>query len=362
MSATRSNISFDTYKLKGLSRKCGFDRWRCVFSGYHSYTGDKAFFFIELFVINPALFPDSVQSSKPQPLEGSLDTSVLLSNQDDYPLSSYVALKVGVYGKNPKVFQVLYPAKDLIATKKEISIRDGAFISNLRTLTGNIRAKNGHVNWNINVERECSFYPKKLQKDMNWNISGLRTLLAGEISIQDECYIVSPGTSYGYIDKMWGKKYPLPFFHLSCSHLRSMISGKVLNSSAFSVQGMYKDSFAFYTELNTGSQVIKLSNSRAPKNYRFSCVPVEDTLHWSISLTYRGYLLDIDVFSKTNNMFVRSYSSPSTPADELQILGGASGNGELRLYKRVGKNIEMIEQVKLEDVCCEYGGIEHISN
>ena len=23
---------------------------------------------------------------------------------------------------------------------------------------------------------------------------------------------------------------------------------------------------------------------------------------------------------------------------------------------------EMIEQVKLEDVCCEYGGIEHISN
>ena len=361
MSATRSNTSFDTYKLKGLSRKCGFDRWRYVFSGYHSYTGDKAFFFIELFVINPAISPDTIQCKKPQPLTGSLDTSLLLANQNDCPLSSYISLKVGVYGKNPQIYEALYPAKDFIATKKEISIKDGAFISNFRSLKGNIRADNGFVNWNLNLEKESSFYPKKLQKDMNWIVSGVRTLLAGEITIQDDVYIVSPSTSYGYIDKMWGKNYPLPFFHLSCSHLRSMISGKVLNSSCFAVQGMYKESFAFFMELNTGDENIKLANSKAPKNYRFSCVPVDDTLHWSISLEYHGYLLDIDVFSKTNNMFVRSYTCPSDPADELQILGGASGNGELRLYKRAGKNIEMIEQVKLEDVCCEYGGIEHIS-
>ena len=361
MSVARNNISFDAYKLKGLSRKCGFDRWRYVFGGFHSYTGDKAFFLIELYIVNPALSPNSVQYVKPQPLSGSLDTAVLLANPEPQPLPSYVAVKVGIYANRSQLFEVLYPAKDFFASKKEVHIGGGAFFADAKTLKGCVATENGKVSWNLNLDRQSSFFPKKLEKGMNWSVSGARTLFAGEVIVQDESYIISPSTSYGYVDKIWGRDYPFPFFHLSCSHMRSVISGKVLSASNFAIQGMYDNTFAFFVEISSGGQILKLSSPKAAKKHRFVCVPVDDKLHWTISTKHKGYLLDIDIFCKTNSMFVRSYTCPSNAADELQVLGGASGLGELRLYKCVGKNLEVVEQIKLEDVCCEYGGIEHVA-
>ncbi|MBO5237066.1 MAG: hypothetical protein J6B32_08180 [Spirochaetaceae bacterium] len=361
MSAALNNISLDLHKLSGLLRKCGFERWRHCFCGSHAYTGEKVFFLVELFLINPGLSPSVIQCSKPEPLVGSLDTSELLMTFEPPASHSYVLVRVAAYGSTPRVFTAIYPCKDFIATKKEIQIKDGAFFLDGKTLKGSF-IDQYCISWKLNVSRQSSFSTRSPDKGMFWNSSGTRAVFSGEISIQNESYIVSPGASYGYIDKMWGKKLPCPFFHLSCSHMRSSITGMVLANSSFAIQGMYSDSFSVFSEIATGDQVVRISQKKASGKPFFDCVASEDTLHWIVSSTYKGYLLDIDVFCKTSDMFVRTYPLPSDSMSELQVLGGTAGTGELRLYNRIGKNIEQIEQVQLEDVICEYGGLENLAS
>jgi len=42
----------------------------------------------------------------------------------------------------------------------------------------------------------------------------------------------------------------------------------------------------------------------------------------------------------------------------MKVLSGASGYGELKIFKSKKKNIELIEQVKVSNCVCEYGNIE----
>ena len=47
----------ERYMLKGSLKKNGYDSWRLVFSAFCDQTGEERTFFIEFFVINPALSP-----------------------------------------------------------------------------------------------------------------------------------------------------------------------------------------------------------------------------------------------------------------------------------------------------------------
>ena len=192
---------------------------------------------------------------------------------------------------------------------------------------------------------------------MYWAASGVETLFSGEIHVKDDVYLVSPGTSSGYIDRIWGKAYPYPFFHLSCSHLSSLISRTFLKNSCIAVQGMYTGSFAVFFASPENAQSCSFSLPRIKKNPHFSCIATDNTLHWTVSLEYRKFLLDLDVYSETNGMFVKTYTSPVNSGEQFEILCGAAGTGELRLYKRQGKNLELLEHAALEDVCCEYGAV-----
>ncbi|MBO5137135.1 MAG: hypothetical protein J6B81_01365 [Spirochaetaceae bacterium] len=353
MSATHgSNI--DSYNLKGFLKKCGFDRWRYVFSGYNAYSGEKAFFTIELYVTNPALSPDVVQCSKVDPLAGSLDTSVLLAPQEIVP-HSFVSLRFTFFSKTAQIFESLYPTKSLLISKRDVRIDGTDFVMDSKALRGSITEEQGIVSWNLNMDRQSVFLPSLSKKDMCWSASGAMAQFSGEVVVHGESYIVTPITSYGYIDKNWGRSFIDPFFHLSCSHLRSTISGLVMRNSGFAIQGMFDESFAVFADIQEGNQQVKINCSKTNAKSRFTCTAVEDSLHWTVSVLYRNYLLDLDVFCKTKGMAIHSYSYPANPQEELQVLGGANGTGELKLYKRAGKVLELIEQAAMEDVFCEYG-------
>ena len=352
-------INFDSYKLKGKARKVGFQRWRYVFSGYHSETGDKAFFFIELNIVNPLLSPEKVQCSEVNKLDFSLDTSIPILPIEPPAPHSYVAVKVGVFTDVDVVsFEKKYPTKDFVFTKKEIKVGN-AFFYNGSILKGDMLTPKGVFTWNLNIEKKASFNPKKTGKGTYLAVSGARTLFSGEIIYKASSYVITPAVSYGYIDSNWGKGFPVPFFHMSCSHLRSDITGMTLPESSFVVQGMNRGSFSLFTEISLGLDSLIISIPKTSKKSSFDCVVSDDNIHWTVSASQGKYLIDIDVFCDVKKMFVRKYSCPESSVEQMQVLAGTSGKGEIRIYQKAKKNLELIEHATLEDVCCEYGAIEN---
>ena len=57
-------------------------------------------------------------------------------------------------------------------------------------------------------------------------------------------------------------------------------------------------------------------------------------------------------------MLVRDYELPYGNHKVQKILSGSEGNGELRIYKKIKKNLELIHHAKIENCVCEYGNVE----
>lgn len=350
-----TNNKFELRSLQNSIKKSGFARWRYIFNAKNSFTGDRSSFFIELYIVNPSLSPDEVIWSDLHEVQDFKDESQLYMPQEVPSPHSYVSIRVGKYGMGGEIVQTFLPANTFSLSNKVLDVAGGAFRLEGTTLSGEMKEKGRYVSWNLSIEKMCPFIPGKMQKNMYWGAPSIKALFSGDLSFCGDLYSVEPGISFGFIDKLWGKDYPYPFFHLSCSHMSSIISGKILGASVFAVQGIYNNSFALYAEIDE----IKLARQRVKNNPNFGCVVVDNKLHWTVSVPFRHYLIDIDVFCPTKEMSIRSYTCPTNPLEELQVLGGATGTGELKLYRRIKKkNLELMESVALHDVRCEYGGRE----
>lgn len=355
MSALHTNNKFELSSLQSSIKQSGFARWRYIFNAKNNFTGERSSFFIELYLVNPSLSPDEVIWSDPHEVPVFKDESQLYMSQETASPHSYVSIRIGKYGTKSEIVQSFFPARSFSLTNKVMEVSDGAFNLDGNQLTGSLNEKGNYVSWRLKIEKMFQFIPGKMQKHMYWGAPAVKAFFSGDLLFSGETYIVEPGISFGYIDKMWGNDYPYPFFHLSCSHMSSVISGKILGNSVFAVQGIYNNSFAMYAEIDG----VKLLRSKVKNNSNFGCVVMDNKVHWTVSVPLRQYLIDIDVFCSTREMSVRSYTCPSNPLEELQVLGGSSGVGEMKLYRRIKKkNLELVESVTLQDVRCEYGGRE----
>ena len=359
MSALRISNKLELSPLNNSLKKTGFARWRYLFNAKNSFNGEGGSFFIELYLINPGLSPEEVIWSDPHAIPAFNDDSQLFLPEEAVSPHSYVAIRVGMPGLGGKVIQNFLPASSLCISKNLLDVANGAFHLENEFLSGVAEDENKYASWQLKIEKLCQFAPRKMQKEMYWGVPAVRCFISGELQFCGETYIVEPGTSFGYVDKLWGKDYPYPFFHLSCSHISSIITGKPLVNAAFAVQGIYRDSFALFAEIDT----VKLSRPRVKNKPNFGCVVMENKVHWTVSVPFHHHLVDIDVFCPSDEMSVRSYSCPSNPREELQVLGGSTGTGELRLYRKIKKKrLELIEHAILQDVRCEYGGRHQSEN
>lgn len=355
MSVLRINNKLELSPLNNSLKKSGFVRWRYIFNAQNNFTGEKTAFFIELYLVNPSLSPDTVIWSDPHAIPTFKDESQLFMPEETLSPHSYVSIRVGQYGRTGNVIKSFIPASSLCLAKNFLDVADGAFRLEGDMLSGIMESEGKYVSWKLQIEKLCHFFPGKMQKDMYWGAPAIRSRFSGELHFCGELYSVEPGTSFGFVDKLWGKDYPYPFFHLSCSRISSIITGKPLVNGAFAVQGIYRDSFALFAEIDS----IKLARARVNNKPNFGCVVMENKVHWTVSVPFHHHLIDIDVFCPTEEMSVRSYICPTNPREEMQVLGGSTGTGELRLYRKIKKKrLELIEHAILQDVRCEYGGRE----
>ena len=84
-----------------------------------------------------------------------------------------------------------------------------------------------------------------------------------------------------------------------------------------------------------------------------------EKVHWSVSIHKGKMVIDIDLYCSGKDMFVRDYEMPQGKRCLLKILGG-NGTGEIRIYKKIRKNLELLEHANIYEAICEFGQVEEV--
>lgn len=385
MAISKSTVKKNGYKLKGALRRNGFDCWRYFFTGKNTTTGKEECFFLELLIENPAISPGEfvlIQKSRPkiksEDLQAALtgNTEIRSMNAEETVVPSFVAIRAGIYGESRKQINRFYNFNELSIDRRHfcISVADTVFSDD--TLAGTLSlskqesvkypeymSQSGTIHWNLHYERLADFPEITSKDDTNWLPAGIQTVFTGSIVIDDEEYSVTPKLCFGYSDKNWGKHLPIPLYHLASNKLTSIFSGKLMEETSFVVQGNYDGKLCVLCKI--GDEVFNFSPSGKLKKYSviYNCAPVpgeedEEQLHWTISLNHKNYVCDIDVFCSAQLMLVRDYEVPEGNHKVQKVLSGSHGVGEIRIYKKIKKNLELIHHAKIENCISEFGTVD----
>ncbi len=386
MAVSKKNLRFDQYLLRGKLRKEGFEKWRYTFCAVHKDTGEEKKFFIEMYLVNPVLSPKVVviaQKSRLALSENDLQyalagtDSAKMGDSEIVVRPSYVVIKAGVYGKSAKQINKFIPSAELFYSKNSVSFKVGECTFSPDALFGAISVSRqelavkpeiscdaGSIDWDLRFERNISSSPLHNEAETLWVPYGSKTTFSGTLHLDGQEYIVNPKSSFGYCDKSWGTNLCKKHFHISASKLTSIISGKSMRKSCLVVEGEYDGSVKAY--INIDGNVFNITKSRLFDRFSeihdVTQMPEGDKIHWSMSIRKSKYVIDIDVVCKAEEMLVKDYEIPQGLRTLLRVLSGGSGKGEIRIYKKNGKDLELLEHANIFDALCEYGQYEEVGN
>lgn len=387
MSVSKKALRRNEYKLKGSLRKCGFDRWRYVFNAVNPASGDERNFFIELSILNPAVSPQDavVYESQVEKMDDSDLQAALSGNFDpqehyEQVVPSYCCVRAGILGRRPRALAKCFPCDDFILQKNGADVQVGECLFSYSELSGSLtvtktdlvknpqpKSDDGRMSWNLKYERVFDTKPVISKNNISWSATGIYTEFSGTVKFDGVEYIVSPESSFGYTDKIWGSDFPFPFVHISCPRLTSVFTGRPMPNSGFAVEGEFDGNCASSAKFLDD----EYSFGRGKKIKKFtsiwSCVRTpsnsgSEELHWSVSLNSKKYILDIDVFCDVSELIVKEYSMTHGHGDVLRVLGGASAMGEIRLYRQRHKTLELIQHAKISKAFAEYGEKDTLEN
>ncbi|MCM1321078.1 MAG: hypothetical protein NC041_05200 [Bacteroides sp.] len=374
MNISRENRKRNAYMLKGSLKKNGYDFWRHVFTGYNKHTGEAKTFFIEYFIVNPGLSPDNIVLGQSRQNDSSAKSA----------RPSYVMIKAGVWGKKAKQMHGFFPCRDLQFGKRTLELRVGNCFMSETAISGSVSmsAENsvkkeymsdaGFMQWDLKLQKNIPysigylsswFFRKLHAADMNWHVQGIKTLYSGTVMLDGEEYVVKPGTSFGYAGKSWGCDFINPWLWLSCCKLKSVISDCVLQDSCFVIGGgtpvvfgrEYKRSLLVFL-FHEGKKYEFSPFSFFHKNaVSYSVNESNDDIQWTITAQNKKFLVDFAVACKKSDMLFLLRESPAGIIAHRNLWSGANGTGEVRIFKKVKKSLEILEQAKIENCGCEYG-------
>ncbi len=382
MSASQKALAAMKYQLSGAMKKSGVNLWRFVFSAIERMTGKESVFFIELGLLNPWLSPgDVLLGFKPRVKISAEDLQHVLAGTDSAQkiqsetlvVPSYVVVRAGVLGQGAKQICSYLPVKDIVVSSRSFDITAAECHFDDSSLSGVIEkapmdvnnhpeylCDSGIISWNLRYDLAISSEKGYRGKDFTWLIPGAKAVFSGSLTLDGREYDVIPKKSYGYIDRNWGKSYPEEWYHISTTNIASLISGRAYQNSSLALQGVYDGRISLVVNFEGKEHAFCADASKRSYSSVWTCAQMPEDedgekLHWSASVNGSGFVLDVDVFCPAKLLYVRSWEMPDGERKTLKILGGGSGNGEVRLYKRHGKNLELLEHCRIAGVLCEYG-------
>ena len=385
MTAPKKIINFSRFKPHLALKKNGIVWVRYVFTGIDAISGTEQLFFIELEMLNAALSPDeSVLGFKSRTSISEDDLQYALAGTEaalnlraeSIVTPSYVAVRAGTFGVKPKQICSYYALNDITGgfrlspiTVGNCSFDDGK-ISGVLSCTLKDHTAHpeyfcdaGEISWELRCEIQKQFSAGYKKSTEQWIPAGVRAAFSGSLTLDGREFSVLPKKSYGYIDAHFLRTFPAPYFHISSSNLTSRISGKALFNSSFTVQGIFESSLSLALELEDTDIALEAKKRGASEKILWDCteMPADEEgerLHWSVSADTKKWVIDIDIVCHTSKLFVRNIELPEGNRKVMKLLSGGSGTGEIKLYRRIGKSLEIIEDAHVAFALCEFGQAE----
>lgn len=357
------------FMLTGKFRKQGYDWWWHNFTAYNEKTGEERPFFIEYFMVNPAVSPDKVQFGQ------SSDSKAKGLKP------SYLMVKAGTWGEDGVQVHRFIPWKDVKVGGVPFELTaDDCYASETRIKGSSKVTKEeseahpeyiceyGDFEWDIKLNKidawnvgfgTCGLFRKMKAFQMFWHAEGVKTKMDGYIVFNGEKYIVSPETSNGYCDKNWGSGFTSPWVWLSTWDMVSKKTGKKLENSVFDIGGGKPKIGPIVLERKLLGEIFyegksyefNFSKFWTGSKTEFDCYETKDQIVWHVDQKTRKYRLVTDITCEKKDMVFVKYEDPLGQMQHNRLWNGGNGKGTLKLYEKG----ELIDEIEVKRLGCEYG-------
>ncbi|SFO60465.1 Tocopherol cyclase [Pseudobutyrivibrio sp. JW11] len=386
-SFNHSDILRNNFMLKGALASEGYDWWWHSFTGHNKKTGEEKAFFIEFFTINPELGGD-------EPVFGQLPENKAAGKKP-----SYMMVKAGCWGEGAKQLHRFF-GWNQVNIKEDAPFlisADNCFCSETRTL-GMVEVteedaanhpewmcQSGKMIWDLNIEKDIAFNvgygaswaSRELEAfEMFWHAEGMKTFFNGSVILDGEEYVVDKDSCYGYADKNWGKDFTSPWVWLASSHLKSKLTGKWLDNTAFDIGGGRPKIRTGKTFENVILGAVWYEGEPYEFNFSkfwtltktdFACNTEGDEVVWNITQETPLAKIEGHFTCQKKDMLLINYEAPDGEKRHNNLWNGGNGKGELKLYKKILKTKdnedgsmakfewELVDDMEAYNIGCEFG-------
>ena len=362
-----SDLTRNANMLRGSLRKHGFMRWWHSFSGVSADTGETRTFFVEFYIINPAL-------GKKRPVLGQHPHS---KKQGLKP--SYVMIKAGVFpdkkGNPGKELHAFYPISALRSTHSPLIMQVEDCIYREDSLSGYVEVtphearqrshmtQAGYMQWDLEVHKAVSchtgIFGSRIAELVNaldsyWHGEGIRSFFKGSVILDGEEFDVIPELSYGYTDKHWGRNFNSPWMQLNCTKLTSERTGQELRHSALALNGCCPRFLFIPLRRRITLQLTYTGEDFVFNRCRFETKETSKRFIWHIIGQNRNSIIKISGSCTKEQMMQLHYENPNGQLSRLPLWAGACGVGKIKLYRITSCGKQLIDTLETNHLMCEY--------
>ncbi len=299
---------------------------------------------------------------------------------------SYLMVNVGFWGEEHGQLHRFFPWKDvLVSPVTPYRIAAGDCLCSEDHTSGSVAvtpedakahpewmSDAGSMSWDLKIDKKVSYHvgygASKFFRDINafemfWHAEGMKTAFSGTITLNGTAYTVKPETCYGYSDKNWGGDFTSPWVWLSSNNLVSVKSGKRLENSVFNIGGGRPKVFGVALDRKLLGEFwyegknyeFNFSKFWTLSGTQFHCEETETEIRWHVVQTTLTSKLDTYISCCKKDMLLINYESPDGCKRHNRLWNGGSGTGTLKLYKRLGPAEILVDEIRAENVGCEFG-------
>ena len=368
-----SDLARNSHMLRGALAKKGYMRWWHSFSGVQPETGETRTFYIEFYIINPAL-------GGTRPILGQ---HPYFKKRGMKP--SYVMVKAGVFpdqeGNGGRQLHAFYPISALQATGSPLimQLEDanvGKCFYSEDKLTGYVEVSPrearhrshmtdaGRMEWDVKVHKAVScrgaWGGKFLQAlnalDSYWHGEGIRSFFQGSVTLDGVAYVVEPETSFGYADKHWGRSFNNPWFQFACGNLTSRRSHRQLRHSALAMNCLRPRFLRFSLRRRLVLQLTYMGEDFEFSRCKWDTKETSRRFVWHILAQNKKTVVKISGSCTKAQMQNLRYESPDGNLSRLPLLAGCGGIGTIQLYRKESGGRELLDTLAMDNGLCIYRG------
>lgn len=363
--------------LRGSLAKKGYMRWWHSFSGTNQETGNTRTFFVEYFIINPALGGDEpILGQHPYCRKRGLKPS-------------YVMIKAGAFpdtqGNPGKQLHMFYPISALKAATNPLilNIEDCFYsenhifgfvdVSEEEARHRSLMTDSGYMEWDLEVYKAVACHTGPIAGpifsalnalDTFWHGEGIRTFFRGKVTLDGVTYDVQSDNSYGYSDKHWGKSFNRPWLQFASPRLTSERTGKELKHSALAIDGCCPRFLWFPLRRRL---IMQLTYTGEDFEYNFARPTTLSRCKWKVKETNKRVIWHIKAQNRTSvikisgscnkeQMMALHYEGPDASKSRSPLLAGGMGIGTVQIYRRMPgtRQLHLIDTLAIDNALCEY--------